>query len=463
MAKWEEIKTTKDRIEPEIFKIDGVNYCDIETEILDNGELGEAILLVGTKDEALIPLIEKEVKSLAGEYEVKVIQFEYILTSSKESDAVSAANKTKYRPLIGGCNIGVGIERSGRNQDQGTLGIFLPSKTSPNSYVGVSNEHVIGTFRSVNQPVIDGSVQPPFPVPIMSSSDHGVLGGPLDANYCTFTNYTGFITREVLGIGAIRGSVSPAIGMTVKKSGMMSGVTSGTITSINATIEFDDRGTKILFNNQIKVSNSGSGSFQIKGDSGSGLFTSFEGDSVNKSAKMVGLMSAKDDKGNGYANHIGEVLGEFNLSIDSHVPFYQLYGNEDHFYTTNYYDMNGSGGKAGYDYQNIECFLWPTADAASDLVPLYRWYAASVNDHLYTTDANEKPGAYVYQGVAGYVKKLGSKKPSEGRALVNLIRWYNSAIYDHVLTTTMFPGLPPGYRAEAPIGMVMSPTTYVGE
>ena len=62
---------------------------------------------------------------------------------------------------------------------------------------------------------------------------------------------TRLVTPEILGIGRVRGTKEPEIGMPVRKSGRTTGVTQGRITAIDAVVEVDYGGPTAIFREQI--------------------------------------------------------------------------------------------------------------------------------------------------------------------------------------------------------------------
>lgn len=99
--------------------------------------------------------------------------------------------------------------------------------------------------------------------------------------------------------------VSPAIGLAVKKTGRTSGLTHGSITGINVTIQVQYSGGIATFVNQVMTG----GSFIRSGDSGSLMVT----ESGNN---PVGLCFA-GGSGGAFANPIGPVLQKFGATVCS--------------------------------------------------------------------------------------------------------------------------------------------------
>jgi len=62
---------------------------------------------------------------------------------------------------------------------------------------------------------------------------------------------TRLVSPEILGIGRVRGTKEPEIGLQVRKSGRTTGVTQGRITAIDAVVEVDYGGPTAIFREQI--------------------------------------------------------------------------------------------------------------------------------------------------------------------------------------------------------------------
>jgi hypothetical protein len=124
-----------------------------------------------------------------------------------------------------------------------------------------------------------------------------------------YVDPTGFITD----IGTLSSdTVTPGLGMPVKKSGRTTGLTTGNITGINATIDVSyGSGKTARFTNQIVV---GSGNFLAGGDSGSLMV-----EDVVTNPRPVGLLFAGSNT-IAIANPINDVLNAFEVSMVGSGP-----------------------------------------------------------------------------------------------------------------------------------------------
>ena len=112
----------------------------------------------------------------------------------------------------------------------------------------------------------------------------------------------GFITDEILEIGVVQGTRPAALLMPVRKSGRSTGLTTGQITVIDATVSVDYDGQTAQFDGQLV-----SGPMSAPGDSGSLLVA---GDSL----QAVGLLFDGSDQSTIY-NPIQDVLDCLSVTI----------------------------------------------------------------------------------------------------------------------------------------------------
>ena len=85
----------------------------------------------------------------------------------------------------------------------------------------------------------------------------------------------------------------------------------------------------------------------------------------------------------------------------------------------------GGGGSGGGSGSASGC-----SSNKDKLIPIYRYWKLADGDHFYTTNPNERPGDYVYEGISGYVY---SEKVSGTTAIY---RSYHSGVKSHYYSTT---------------------------
>jgi hypothetical protein len=165
--------------------------------------------------------------------------------------------------------------------------------TQPQCVLTSTNANVIGTlsnfvpinFTSGSSNTVDAAI---------AVSSTGQLGNATPSNGYGMPNH---ITQ------------SASIYQSVKKYGRTTGLTTGTVTAINATINVGYSSGTATFVNQIVVTSFRA--FIKAGDSGSLLVTN------NSAANPVGLVFAGNNSGTyAVANPIDAVLGSFRVTID---------------------------------------------------------------------------------------------------------------------------------------------------
>jgi len=201
----------------------------------------------------------------------------------------------------------------------GTLGSLVTD--GANSYV-LSNNHVLGLSGQasagddISQPgLIDNNCQIPIIVADFTAAPQ--LGSNVDAAVAQLRpglmDATGFI--EDIGIPSSR-VASPAVGMSVAKSGRTTGFTMGTIASINTSVSVQyqrscGQGKKFVvsYTNQVVINSS---TFSAGGDSGSLIVTN---DSNHQPVALLFAGSSTTTIG----NPIGEVLTKVGVALGRSV------------------------------------------------------------------------------------------------------------------------------------------------
>jgi len=162
----------------------------------------------------------------------------------------------------------------------GTLGSMLTSGTT---YYILSNNHVLARQdqaslgEDISQPgLIDNGCRPPRTVADFTKAVH--LGNNVDCAIAQLRPNTMVTTGYIEGIGVPSSTTkNPTVGMAVQKSGRTTGHTTGTIGSINTSVNVQyqlrcGQGKKYVlsYTNQVLINSS---SFSAGGDSGSLIIT----------------------------------------------------------------------------------------------------------------------------------------------------------------------------------------------
>jgi hypothetical protein len=124
-------------------------------------------------------------------------------------------------------------------------------------------------------------------------------------------NGTSFLDRTILGVGAMGVPVPAELGMSVQKVGRTSGMTTGTITDIDADVDLDD-GT----HHEGQIEFEGDDGMIQRGDSGSLLL---------ENGNVVGLCYAGTTDGDkGDACHIQDVFNALGINVTSGLTQQEL-------------------------------------------------------------------------------------------------------------------------------------------
>jgi len=219
-----------------------------------------------------------------------------------------ALTKT-YRPVPIGVSVGNANECA-----SGTVGCQVTK--NGNTYI-LSNNHVLARENAasigerINQPGrYDGKPICAQTGQVATLSDFVAInfGGnnTMDAAIAQYTAGTTFSCATPSGyygtIGAT--TVSPSVGLAIKKVGRTSSQTTGTITTVNLTVTVGYTNGNATFTGQFYTSSR----FSKSGDSGSLVVT-------NTGNNPVGLLFAGNNAGNSVCSPIGPILQRFGVTI----------------------------------------------------------------------------------------------------------------------------------------------------
>jgi hypothetical protein len=212
--------------------------------------------------------------------------------------------------------IGVSTGNAGECSS-GTIGARVKSGTTT---YALSNNHV---YALENRAAIGSNVLQPGRYDLNCASGSNAFLGKLrkfvSINFSTSANNrvdaaiaaasTANLGKSTpsSGYGTPRATtVAAALNQAVKKYGRTTGLTTGSVVGLNATVNVSySRGTA-RFVGQIVIK--GKGQFSRAGDSGSLI--------VNSNNRPVGLLFAGSSTGYTFANRIGDVLSALSVSID---------------------------------------------------------------------------------------------------------------------------------------------------
>jgi Peptidase family S64 len=203
----------------------------------------------------------------------------------------------------------------------GTLGSLV--QAGVNNYI-LSNNHILARSdqavagEDISQPgLIDNGCRIPPIVADFTTAPH--LGSNVDAAIAQLRAGEMNTTGAIEAIGTISRVVkAPAVGLSVAKSGRTTGFTTGTISSINTSVNVQYQkgcggGKKfvVAYTNQVVINSS---TFSAGGDSGSLIVSN------NSCHQPVALLFAGSSTTT-IGNPIGEVLSKLSTALGSSVSF----------------------------------------------------------------------------------------------------------------------------------------------
>ena len=330
-----EMKPVKEAREEELLHIPGVTGVDIGRKFVGGDKTDELAIRVYVAEKKPlddIPEGEQIPKSIEG-IKTDVVQRRFVLhpLMMRVADMRLLSDTANYDPLRGGISIGPcrsvfmdvadaacqGAPGPGWYQFVGTLGCIVIDNTTKNRML-LSNFHVMCVDDAWQ--VGDAMAQPGIPdggacpTNVVGTLQRAALTAHVDASVASHTA-RGY-QCSIVDVGYVTGTAVASVGMDVRKRGRTTGLTYGTVDSLNLTVSIpycNGLGTRTLTNQiLIEVDESRSPQFGAGGDSGSVV--------VDENGKVVGLYFAGDDSGMvGVANPINDVLTALDVSICSLV------------------------------------------------------------------------------------------------------------------------------------------------
>jgi hypothetical protein len=308
-----ETQSIKETAEAELLQRPGVTGVDIGYKYVNGkktDKIGIRVFVEKKKDVPKDEMIPEAIDSV----ETDVIQRKFIPQPLKVPVAESTpqADTGNYSPLKGGISIGPCRVIDGHIY-AGTLGITVKDNATGNSML-LSNFHVMCVDDRWS--VGDAMAQPSridsgnCPDDIVGTLSRASLGGQVDCAVALQTARDQVC--EVVDIGAVNGTESATMGISVRKRGRTTGLTFGTIDGLSGTFPIDygnGLGTVTLTNQiTIRADMTLNAKFSDHGDSGSVV--------VNDSGAVVGLLFAGDEDVT-LVNPIQAVFSALDISICS--------------------------------------------------------------------------------------------------------------------------------------------------
>lgn len=295
------IKKVKRRVEQKMLKKKNVNGVGVGIKVTKGKPTGEPVISVFVDKKADdIPVKERIPRQIYGIKTDVIERKGYVKPHDLDPDKLRP-----YNPVIAGAAVGP-ARMFGNNQFQrGTLGAICINNRTGEPMI-LSCYHVLAVDNKWS--LGDTILQPPD----QNNRVVGNLAGAfllesegLDAAVATIS--VG-IAHAVAGIGPTNGSAPAILNEPVKKWGIATGLTTGTIMHLDvpAVVDYSalpyGLGTKTL-SHQIAITPP---TFSAEADSGSAV--------LDNAGKIVGLLIGADDKF-AYANNIETVLNRFDIRI----------------------------------------------------------------------------------------------------------------------------------------------------
>ena len=317
------IRPVKRRVEVDLLSRRGVVGVDIGEKVTAGRRTGQIgiVVYVRQKSTRLRPddLIPAEIDGIATD----VVADDVVLHRALlDADFPSARGAERHRDVIGGISMGPwrtvvlappDAPRPGVYTIVGTLGVLATDRTGNGQVMGLTTFHAacVDDAWSVGDEMVhpsrvDSGVSPDDMVGTLCRA---ALSGSVDAAAVLLTPRR-LYRPSIVDIGAVTGTAVARRGTVVRKRGRTTGLTTGRITSVDATILMDYRdglGVRVL-RDQLRIEAVGGGVMGDYGDSGAAV--------VDPDNRVVGLYLAGNTSGTvAFASPIGKVLDELDVDL----------------------------------------------------------------------------------------------------------------------------------------------------
>jgi hypothetical protein len=321
------IRPVKRRVETDLLSRQGVVGVDIGEKVTAGRRTGRLgiVVYVRRKHSAarLRPadLVPAEIDGVATDVVADDIVLHRALLAT-DADFPSARGAERHRHVVGGISIGPwrtvllappDVPRRGEYAIVGTLGALVTDRSGYGQVMGLTTFHAacVDDAWSVGDEMVhpsrvDGGVGP---ADVVATLCRAALSGSADAAALLLTPRRRF-RPSIVDIGAVTGSAVATRGTIVRKRGRATGLTTGRITSVDATVLIDYRdglGVRVL-RDQLRVEAVGGAVMGDYGDSGAAV--------VDPDNRVVGLYLAGNPSGTvAFASPIGAVLDQLDVDL----------------------------------------------------------------------------------------------------------------------------------------------------
>jgi hypothetical protein len=309
------MRDAKRRVEHELLSRPGVTGVDIgykEVGGVPTDQLAIRVLVADKKDVPKAQQVPKEIDGHPTDVIERRFELHQLASRVKEDKLELQADTGTYDPLKGGCSLGP-CRAVGGYVYVGTLGAIVRDNSTGRPLM-LSNFHVMCIDNGWSAG--DQMAQPgrndggTCPANVVGGILRASLGGTVDCAVADITASRGNAC-EIIDIGPINGTDVASMGLAVRKRGRTTGLTYGTVDSVDLTVSIDygdGLGMQTLLHQiGVKPDPTHSAKFSDHGDSGAVV--------VNSGGKVVGLNFAGDDTGYGIANPIADVFAALGISM----------------------------------------------------------------------------------------------------------------------------------------------------
>ncbi|SHE49927.1 chymotrypsin family serine protease [Streptoalloteichus hindustanus] len=328
----DEIRPVKRRVEDDLIVRPGVVGVDIGEKVTAGRPTGRPAIVVAVRRKlpaAEVPpdqLVPPEVDGVPTD----VVEEDYVLHPAViplgEEEADAGSVPPPDRTIVGGLSMGPcrpirlappDVPRPGDYTTAGTIGALVTDRGGSGAAMVVTNFHVAcvddawAVGDTMAQPSrMDGGR---CPQDVFGTLARAALSSRVDGAIVELTEVRPH-QNAVAEIGPVHGDAPAAVGMAVRKRGRTTGLTTGRIASVDATLSVNygnGLGVRTL-RDQIRIVADGD-RFGDRGDSGAVI--------VDAAQRVVGLYFAGTvDGGVGFANPIAAVLTELDVWLCTQPP-----------------------------------------------------------------------------------------------------------------------------------------------
>jgi hypothetical protein len=321
------IRPVKRRVENDLLALPGVVGVDIGEKVAGGRGTGQLGIVVYVRHKHPAPrlrsdqLVPAEIEGVVTDVVADGVVLHRALLA-RDAEFPHARGAERHDQVLGGISMGPwrsiflappDVPRPGEYVVVGTLGALVTDRTGNGQVMALTTFHAacVDDAWSVGDAMVhpsrtDSGVSP---TDVFGTLCRAALSGSVDGAAILLAPGR-FHRPSIVDIGPVTGSAPAVRGTVVRKRGRTTGLTTGRIASVDATLRLDYRdglGVRVL-RDQLRIEAVGGGSMGDYGDSGS-VF-------VDNDNQVVGLHVAGNTTGTAaFASPIGKVLRELDVDL----------------------------------------------------------------------------------------------------------------------------------------------------